>query len=440
MKPWLMVTLMLCVFGVLKETRPSEPFVTKYLTNPPMNFTQDQVNNQIYPVSIYAMLLLCVVIFLITDLVRYKPIIILCSVSGVAVYLMLIFGRSLIIMQILEVLYGLFTVCEVAYYTYIYAKVDKSHYHEVTGYTRAAYLIGRAVSGLSSQILVWCGVSYYALNFITLCALSLSGIWAIFLPAVETSIYFNPIKIDSETGERIKTPFGNKITAGFHQLWIDFIAAFRNIYVVKWAFWWALATCCYYQILQYVQSLWEQILTETPQIGGNLNGAVELAYTLTSAASSYSFGKLRVDWTRFGELALCLGSFLISGLLLTMALTSNIVVAYVTQVFYALVYHSVMTISTSEVATNIIPDSYGLIFGFTTFVALLLQTLLTIVVIEYLSLQPKSQFLVYSGYFAVLGCLFALKTLIDLIFAQKRRTTTTGEEILQTNKADNEDT
>ncbi|KAF6203517.1 hypothetical protein GE061_001848 [Apolygus lucorum] len=379
-----------------------------------MNFTDKQVSEDIYPVSIYAMMVLSVVIFLITDLVRYKPIIILLSTSAMSVYLMLIFGRSLIVMQILEVLYGLFSVCEVAYYTYIYAKVDKSHYQEVTGYTRAAYLVGRAVSGLISQTLVSSGFSYYSLNVVTFCALTLSGIWALFLPPVESSIYFNPPEIDMETGKSIETPFGRRLAYGFKQLWKDFVSAFKSFYVVKWAFWWALATCCYYQILQYVQPLWEQILKDDPQNHGNLNGAVETAYTLISAAGAYGFGKLEADWAKYGELVLCLGSLLIAGILFLMSRTSSILFAYGTYILYALVYNSMMTISNSEVAKTINPDSYGLIFGFTTFIALLMQTLLTIIVIEDLNLDPKTQFVVYSGYFAVLSAIFAVKCVIDL--------------------------
>lgn len=45
METWQYVSLLLCVFGVLKEFRPSEPYVTKYLTNPPMNFTDEEVSH-----------------------------------------------------------------------------------------------------------------------------------------------------------------------------------------------------------------------------------------------------------------------------------------------------------------------------------------------------------------------------------------------------------
>ncbi|KAL1140407.1 hypothetical protein AAG570_000339 [Ranatra chinensis] len=169
MDAWWKISLLLCCFGVLKEFRPSEPFVTKYFNNPPVNFSIEVINEQIYPVGTYANMVLLVIIFLVTDYLRYKPIIILQGVSGIIVYIMIIVCRDVWAVQLLEVFYGLFMACDVAYYTYTYAKVDKSHYQTVTGHTRAAYLIGRAISGIVSQVLISSdSISYYGLNFFTL--------------------------------------------------------------------------------------------------------------------------------------------------------------------------------------------------------------------------------------------------------------------------------
>lgn len=43
---------------------------------------------------------------------------------------------------------------EVAYYTYIYAKVSKEEYQRVTGYTRASFLSGRFIGASIAQILI----------------------------------------------------------------------------------------------------------------------------------------------------------------------------------------------------------------------------------------------------------------------------------------------
>ena len=44
MKEWLWTTLLLCVYGFLKELRPSEPFITEYLIEPKwVNITLEEV-------------------------------------------------------------------------------------------------------------------------------------------------------------------------------------------------------------------------------------------------------------------------------------------------------------------------------------------------------------------------------------------------------------
>lgn len=107
-----------------------------------------------------------------TDFLRYKPVIILCGLSGTVTFLLLLFGKTLVEMQIVEILYGLFFSTEVAYYTYMYAAVDKEHYQKVTGFTRATFLVGKFMSGLVAQLTV----SYGLLDYEQLLYLTISGI------------------------------------------------------------------------------------------------------------------------------------------------------------------------------------------------------------------------------------------------------------------------
>ena len=62
-----------------------------------------------------------------------------------------------------------------------------------------------------------------------------------------------------------------------------------------------------------------------------------------------------------------------------------------------------------EVARSIGESSYGLVFGFNTFLALLFQTALTVAVADDavgLALPPRQQFVVYGGYWIAIGVLF----------------------------------
>lgn len=70
MKDWLKVSLILVLFGFFREMRPSEPFVTEFLSGEWRNITSDQVNREVYPIGTYSYLGFLIVAFLITDLLR----------------------------------------------------------------------------------------------------------------------------------------------------------------------------------------------------------------------------------------------------------------------------------------------------------------------------------------------------------------------------------
>lgn len=73
------------------------------------------------------------------------------------------------IVQVTQVLYGLFMATEVAYYTYIYAKVDRDHFPAVTGFTKSAMLAGRFLAAVVAQLLIsFHLMDFRQLNYITL--------------------------------------------------------------------------------------------------------------------------------------------------------------------------------------------------------------------------------------------------------------------------------
>lgn len=75
----------------------------------------------------------------------------------------------IIFFKVVQFFYGLFYATEVAYYSYIYTKIDKRHYQRATSLTKTALLVGKASSGLISQILVMYNLmDYHELNYITL--------------------------------------------------------------------------------------------------------------------------------------------------------------------------------------------------------------------------------------------------------------------------------
>lgn len=180
MQEYLKISLIISTFGLLKETRPSEPFLTNFLIDF-KNLTNEQLNQEIYPIGGYSYLAQLVIIFLITDLLRYKPLIILLGGCGVAIWSTLLWADTKLSVQIVEAIYGTYCATEVAYFSYIYTKTDKQHYQVVTSHSRAAILIGRFLAALSSQLLVYYDVmNYRQLNYLTLIGSMLDKIFMIF--------------------------------------------------------------------------------------------------------------------------------------------------------------------------------------------------------------------------------------------------------------------
>ena len=246
--------LILCIYGLFKEIRPSEPYLTDYLIGHQWkNLTTDIVYDQVYPVWPYSYFGLLVPVFLLTDYLRYKPVIVLEGLAYIATWSLLLWAKGKQWMQFMEFTYGMATSTEVAYYTYVYAKVSPDKYKQVSSYARSTLLFGRFVSGLISQLLVSfkildCG----QLNYVSLVSVSLAFFVSLFLPKVNSSIYFHANGTSTAAAATTtKHPF--------YRLWQDLKKAYSNGYVVKWSVWVALATCGNFQIGNYIQTLWNDI-------------------------------------------------------------------------------------------------------------------------------------------------------------------------------------
>lgn len=227
MQSWLRISLLLCTFGFFREMRPSEPFVVEYLTGPDRNITSDELNREIYPFGTYSVLIQLVIVFLITDIVRYKAIIIVSALSGIILFGILLWTQTLWELLIGQVFYGTFMASEVAYYTYIYAKVEKSRYQLVSGHTRSAILFGKFLGGVLAQVTISTNsLNYRQLHFISFGTQIVSLIVALALPSVKQSIYF--YKANDDTKKEICAEGANQLENGNSSEEVDGKGKFIN--------------------------------------------------------------------------------------------------------------------------------------------------------------------------------------------------------------------
>ncbi|KJH43277.1 hypothetical protein DICVIV_10714 [Dictyocaulus viviparus] len=134
---WQATTALLCTYGFLKEFRPLEPYLYEY-EHRTLNISEHVLNAQrssdnmkvcqVYPLWTYSYMFFLIPVFLITDIVLYKPLIIFESLSYITIWIIFVFFGSVLSQQIVEVIFGLATGSEIAYFAYIYAMVSKEEF------------------------------------------------------------------------------------------------------------------------------------------------------------------------------------------------------------------------------------------------------------------------------------------------------------------------
>ncbi|KAG1960253.1 thiamine transporter 1 [Pimephales promelas] len=448
-EPWLYPTVLLCIYGFFSSHRPLEPFLTPFLMGPDKNLTETEVVNEIYPLWTYSYLVLLFPVFLATDYLRYKPVLILQATSFIVTYAMLMKAQGVRAMQLLEFFFGLATATEVAYYSYIYSVVEPSHYQRVTGFCRSVTLLGSAIGSLMGQVLVSVAqVPLFYLSVITLVSSCIAFVAPWFLHMPVKSLFFHEREQSSQDeavlepmnrGQLIEKPddpeskmqlstdekmalrdntSSSRLLEVLKMLWADFLQCYSSSTLLAWSVWWALSTCGYFQVVNYAQALWEKILPSNDfEI---YNGYVETISTLLGAFAAFVVSFVKVSWTVWGELALCIFSLVIAVCVFLMDTVRNIWVCYTAYIIFRATYMLLITIATYQIAANLSMKRYALVFGVNTFVALLLQTVLTVIVVDSagLGLDIFLQFLIYASYFAAVAVIFFIAGLYKLF---KRR-------------------
>lgn len=146
---------------------------------------------------------------------------------------------------------------EVAYYTYIYSKVDKVHYRKITSFVHSAIIIGNLTAAASSQVLVSTNVAdYLQLNYITIGSCTMALMLSAFLPSVEGSLYFhNMSNVQTEISKSVRPGIFKSVRIAYIQLWRDTRDAYRKTALMEWPIWLAIVSVGSYQVKNYAQSL-----------------------------------------------------------------------------------------------------------------------------------------------------------------------------------------
>ncbi|XP_074482867.1 reduced folate transporter [Sebastes fasciatus] len=429
-RKWKWAVIFLCLFGFMASIKPGEPFITPYLLSTEKNFTREQVTNEITPVLTYSYMVVLVPAFLLTDLLRYKPVLIIQGVSQVVIWLILLLGTTLIEMQFMEFFYGITMACRVAYSSYIFSLVTPALYQRVAGYSRSAVLLGVFTSSVLGQLFISVGnVSFYTLNAISLGFVSFGLSLSLCLPWPKRSLFFNrtrnqeqkevaAVASKSELDKMNPKEGGASSPAPlcsasrwrdsvFVQMLLEVRNVLRRPNLRLWSLWWVFNSTGYYLVLFYVHILWNKVypVTENKNI---YNGGVEAASTLLSALTSFIAGYVKIRWNVWSELVIAVITALQAGLLLLMGTTDNIWICYMSYVLFRGFYQFLVPIATFQIASSLTKELCALVFGINTFLGTILKTIINLIFSDKrgLALDVHSQFLVYFVYFTILTVVY----------------------------------
>ncbi|KAI6238798.1 Reduced folate carrier [Aphelenchoides fujianensis] len=422
---WGTIALILCVYGALKEFRPTEPYLYQW-QHEGMGLTAEQLSIEVYPWSTYGTLVCLLPTLLLTDVLLYKPVLLLESASFVGVWLTLIFGRSVVSQQVGQVLYGLASSLEVAYFAYIYVKVEPAHFKQVTVWTRSALEFGRCVSYvLSEPLILLLPGRFQLLNWISLGSLLSTFLFALLLP----NVTWREIVQRHTRREKPPASYLEFVRSRVRGLGAEVRRLFGDAAVLKWCACWALLMCGYLQCGNMIQTLWGTAQDDRKTYNGFVQGFIPIVCTSSHLslslplASAGILAVLPLQHARFRwllhDLPIAALAAVCAAFLLLICRSGSIWVMYAGYAIYRVSYQLAITITQCMIIERIDVESGGFVFGLCTFAALLLQTGVSLLV---------TKFVAYSIYHGVLAVLFLLLALVKGPWSDSKRTEESEED------------
>lgn len=272
------------------------------------------MTNEITPVLTYSYMAVLVPAFLLTDFLRYKPVLVIQGVSQVVIWVLLLLGTTLLQMQFMEFFYGVTMACRVAYSSYIFSLVDPALYQRVAGYSRSSVLLGVFTSSVVGQLCISLGdISFFTLNAISLGFVSFGLLLALCLPWPKRSLFFNRLRSQAKEAatkselDRMNPKAGAASAAAAaaagpplcststwkNSALVQMLLEVRNVArkpnLRLWCLWWVFNSTGYYLVLFYVHILWNKVYPATDN-KNVYNGGVEALSTLLSE----TFAKLHL--------------------------------------------------------------------------------------------------------------------------------------------------
>ncbi|KAE9547389.1 hypothetical protein FO519_009397, partial [Halicephalobus sp. NKZ332] len=395
----------------IKEIKVGEPFLYKYQTEF-QNYTTATINGEIYPYFAYAFLVATVPISLFTDVFLYKPTMYLEIIGQIIYRFTLVFMDGVLSQQIGHAMWGIAIASEIGGFSYIYGEFEKDQHKKMTFLTRAASMAGKTGGYVIGQLILLTHIgTYKTINEITFYILCIALVFCVLLPRISWKKVVNNISTEQSEKNTVKTSpssptsFCNYVFCRLKELKSEFIKIYSNCVILKWSFWWAMGVCMFFQVNLFSQTLYGQV-----QIGDNspLNGFADAVYTFIAIVFILLTNYYPINWDRWGETVLVIISILDTGLLVFASQTTSVYLMYICCTLYRSFYQVMLVIAQWNIARKMVTNSYGLVFGVNSFIAFVMNSILTRIVTDKrgLGMQVRKVFLVYATLHAFMSLIF----------------------------------
>ena len=107
-----------------------------------------------YPTWIYSYLALLVPLFVITDLTRYKPVVVAYCASYVICYVIWLYGKGIELIKLMQIVYALATACEISFYSYPFNVLYKKIFSKSNLFCKIKIYDSQFIGSVVGQVLV----------------------------------------------------------------------------------------------------------------------------------------------------------------------------------------------------------------------------------------------------------------------------------------------
>ena len=342
---------------------------------------------------------------------------------------------------------------------YSISKPDE--YQKVTGYVKAAKLIGKLLAAIIGQSVVakFGHAAYLPLNYVSTATVFCSCLVALMLipeSKVQTEQGRSGLRIandtayervadgyDQEKQENIKRHSGPKPESKSRTSmltkdgWRAFCGFYSNLVNVQWCLWSALGLCGLYQVENYIGNLWDEVSHGKSEWNAGADIAATVLGVLAAGLPSVIPNTQHIV-NKYGEIILGILSGLCGGLLFVLSAATASWIAYGGYVIFRAIYTLAATIVTAQVAvclshtfpaTGSSSQRFGMVWGFNALFAMGIESILQFIVGKHgLNVIVRGQYVIYGIYFLLLAILFVLVACVKSVW---RSSTVPSESLPQ---------